>query len=62
MSRPRPLALAALVLGLSSSAGPAPGQEPPARVPVQWDKVTGVSKTTPTLQVVVNPPLLQRPS
>ncbi|MGH9401908.1 MAG: hypothetical protein ACRD2P_07370 [Terriglobia bacterium] len=28
-----------------------------ARVTVNWDKVTGASKTTPTLQVVVNPPL-----
>ncbi len=28
-----------------------------AKATVHWDKVTGVSKTTPTLQVVVNPPL-----
>ncbi len=27
------------------------------KVTVSWDKVQGVSKTTPTLQVVVNPPL-----
>ena len=27
------------------------------KVAVHWDKVTGVSKTTATLQVVVNPPL-----
>lgn len=29
----------------------------PLQVGVHWDKVTVVSKTTPTLQVVVNPPL-----
>ena len=29
----------------------------PLPVIVHWDKVTAVSKTTPTLQVVVNPPL-----
>jgi len=28
-----------------------------AKVTVNWDKVLTVSKTTPTLQVVVNPPL-----
>ncbi len=32
-------------------------QDHTATVTVHWDKVTGVSKTTPTLQVVVNPPL-----
>jgi hypothetical protein len=31
------------------------GQEP--GITINWDKVTVVSKTTPTLQVVVNPPL-----
>ena len=35
---------------------PAPAQAQP-RVDVRWDKVVAVSKTTPTLQVVVNPPL-----
>jgi hypothetical protein len=29
----------------------------PAKIDVQWDSVTGVSQTTPTFQVVVNPPL-----
>ena len=29
----------------------------PLRLTVQWDKVTRVSQTTPTLQVVVNPPM-----
>ncbi len=32
------------------------GQQAP-KLTVHWDKVTVVSKTTPTLQVVVNPPL-----
>ena len=52
MSRLRAFSLAALILGLFSSPGSARGQEPPAKVPVQWDKVTRVSKTIPTLQVV----------
>ncbi len=30
---------------------------PPAEVTINWDKVVTVSKTTPTLQVVVNPPM-----
>lgn len=32
-------------------------QDHPAKVVVHWDKVVRVSQTTPTLQVVVNPPL-----
>jgi hypothetical protein len=32
-------------------------QDSPAKVTVHWDHVTMESKTTPTLQVVVNPPL-----
>ena len=28
-----------------------------AKLTIHWDKVTTVSKSTPTLQVVVNPPL-----
>jgi hypothetical protein len=32
-------------------------QENEVKINIQWDKTTGVSKTTPTLQVVVNPPL-----
>ena len=31
--------------------------EKPTQVTVDWAKVVRVSKTTPTLQVVVNPPL-----
>src|SRR5580704_13115277 len=34
-----------------------PAADQPAKVAVHWDKVTSVSKTTATLQVVVNPPL-----
>src|SRR5216683_1429664 len=32
-------------------------QEAPGQIVVHWDKVTSESKATPTLQVVVNPPL-----
>src|SRR5262249_49945233 len=38
-------------------AGPVPAQQAPAEVVVHWDKVSRVARTTPTLQVVVNPPL-----
>jgi hypothetical protein len=34
-----------------------PGPAEKAKVTVNWDKVVTASKTTPTLQVVVNPPL-----
>ncbi len=34
-----------------------PGPAEKAKVTVNWDKVVAVSKATPTLQVVVNPPL-----
>ena len=34
----------------------------PLQLTIHWDKVTVVSKTTPTLQVVVNPPPAPRPS
>src|SRR5438270_1869602 len=33
------------------------GQDQPTRLIVHWDKVIGTTKTTPTIQVVVNPPL-----
>jgi hypothetical protein len=52
--RPQTLVLAVLSL---VALRPSLGQEQAAKVTVQWDKVTRVSKTTPTLQVVVNPPL-----
>ena len=48
------------VIGLAmavATGAPALAAEPPLKVTASWDKVTGVSKTTPTLQVVVNPPL-----
>ena len=47
--------LTAVVLGVF--LGPALAQQPPDKVPVQWEKVIRLSRTTPTLQVVVNPPL-----
>jgi hypothetical protein len=37
--------------------GTARAQDETPKVTVDWSKVVGVSKTTPTLQVVVNPPL-----
>jgi len=54
--RPWFCSFAALVLGVMT-VGPALAQDSPATLTVQWDKLTRVSKTTPTLQVVVNPPL-----
>jgi hypothetical protein len=38
-------------------AGFSEAQQPAAKITVHWDKVIRVSQTTPTLQVVVNPPL-----
>ena len=51
-----------LVVFLSSCAQKETAPQKPvsvekAKVTVNWDKVVTVSKTTPTLQVVVNPPL-----
>jgi Glycosyl hydrolases family 39 len=48
-----PIALAIVAV----SAGIAAAQDQPATVSVRWDKAIRVSQTTPTLQVVVNPPL-----
>ena len=48
--------LTALAAGCSTSA--AQNQTP--KVTVHWDKVIRTSQTTPTLQVVVNPPLRAR--
>jgi len=45
------------VLLLACIAQPSPAAPPTGKVTVSWDKVTRVSQTTPTLQVVVNPPL-----
>jgi hypothetical protein len=44
------------VLACSACATALRSQHPP-HVAIDWDKVTVVSNTTPTLQVVVNPPL-----
>jgi len=55
MNRYRPPLLLAVffcVIAVSPSLAQAP-----ATLTAHWDKVTGVSKTTATLQVVVNPPL-----
>ena len=41
----------------SSFAQNSKAPDQPAKFAAHWDKVTGVSKTTATLQVVVNPPL-----
>jgi hypothetical protein len=51
------LRLLALSLVAVAAASPAPAQDKPAEITVHWDKITRVSQTTPTLQVVVNPPL-----
>jgi hypothetical protein len=47
-----------LVAGLAcvATAAALQGQQAP-QLTVQWDKTTVISKSTPTLQVVVNPPL-----
>jgi hypothetical protein len=49
-------ALAAAFCSKDRTASPASSAEP-VKITVNWDKVIAVSKTTPTLQVVVNPPL-----
>lgn len=40
-----------------AGAGPCLAQDAPVQIAVRWDKVIQESRTTPTLQVVVNPPL-----
>ena len=52
----RRLGVFALAAGLLSSR-PAAAADTVGKLTVNWDKVTRVSQTTPTLQVVVNPPL-----
>jgi len=47
--------VSALTIWLCCSA--AAGQERPTQITVHWDKVIRTTQTTPTLQVVVNPPL-----
>ncbi|MGC2185105.1 MAG: glycosyl hydrolase family 39, partial [Terriglobales bacterium] len=61
MIRYRPSLLLATIL-CAVAASPSLAQEPAAqdqsaKVAAHWDTVTGISKTTATLQVVVNPPL-----
>jgi hypothetical protein len=53
------LSLVVLLSGCAQkeTAPQQPGAAEKAKVTVNWDKVVTVSKTTPTLQVVVNPPL-----
>src|ERR1022692_4647792 len=46
-----------LVIALCLLSKLSVGQGQPAKVTVNWEKVVRVSQTTPTLQVVVNPPL-----
>lgn len=47
----------AVLLGGLLTAGSSWAQNQTPRLEIQWNKVTRVSKSTPTLQVVVNPPL-----
>ncbi len=44
-----------LILLLLFKCATVPAVEPPVKVAVDWNKVLRVSRTTPTLQVVVNP-------
>ncbi len=64
MSRPyrQPLLVAMLFCGMvavstSFAQNKDTDKDQPAKVAALWDKVTAVSKTSATLQVVVNPPL-----
>ena len=50
-----PKAAAVLAMCIAASAGL--HAQDPVQLTVRWDKTTVVSKSTPTLQVVVNPPL-----
>ena len=50
--------LSGAILTVALSIGsPSSSAQTPEKVSVNWGKVVGVSKTTPTLQVVLNPPL-----
>ena len=49
--------MAAVFLGTSCVAWPQAAQEKPNTVAIDWNKTVIVSKSTPTLQVVVNPML-----
>ena len=54
----RPITILVIALCLLSKLSV--GQDQSAKVIVNWEKVVSVSQTTPTLQVVVNPPLAAR--
>jgi len=46
-----------LILAAALLAPLSPAQTQSAKMTINWDKVVRISQTTPTLQVVVNPPL-----
>lgn len=48
---------ATITFVLFSALVPSVAQDRPAKVTVRWDKIIRTTQTTPTLQVVVNPPL-----
>ncbi len=49
--------LSAMLLLFAAAFMPVRAEEKTPKVSVQWDKVTRISQTVPSLQVVVNPPL-----
>src|SRR5215469_16133556 len=49
--------IAGVAIAILAASGRLAAQDQPLRIIVHWDKVIRVSQTTPTLQVVVNPPL-----
>ena len=51
------LVLELITISAGTIAVAALHSQQPLQLDIHWDKVTAVSKTTPTLQVVVNPPL-----
>src|SRR5215471_609978 len=52
-----PWVLLVPICTVASLIPPSSTAQTPERVTINWDKVVRVSKTTPALQVVVNPPL-----
>ena len=57
MNRKLQPGIVAALLVVVLLARPSMAQDQPTKVAVNWDKVIRASQTTPTLQVVVNPPL-----
>jgi len=49
--------IAGVAIAILAASGRLAAQDQPLRIDVHWDKVIRVSRTIPTLQVVVNPPL-----